>query len=182
MRVGTLLVGLLLAVSLLLQGCAGLQTNLNEGNKISAADVRVMVFPLKDPSYKGRQIGTIGDAFASAIIREIQSTGRACEVAANSRFTANKSIDTAEACVYAQENGYDIAITGVVTEWLDGATQWSGKVDVAAVTVSAYDSKSHKLMASASGRQKGQWFTFVNAPTTRFLEPLSKEVVESLFD
>lgn len=182
MRRRVLVVSFLWIVGFLLHGCAGLQTNLDGGKKISSSEVRVMVFPLRNPYYKGRQIVGIGDAFATALVSAIQSTGRTCKLADDGGFTANEAIDVNEACLYAHNNGWDIAITGIVAEWLDGATQWSGKVDVAAVTLYAYDSESHKMISSASGRQNGQWFTFVNAPTTRFLQPLSQTVVKSLFD
>jgi len=32
---------------------------------------------------------------------------------------------------------------------------------VAAITVNAYDTENCKLISTASGRQNGQWFTFV---------------------
>ena len=182
MRGAGLLIGFLWTVGLLLHGCAGLQANLDGGRSISSSEIRAMVFPIRNPYYKGRQIGGIGDAFAAAVVSAIRSTGRACKLANSSDFTAEQSIDVNEACIYAHNNGWDIVITGIVTEWLDGATQWSGKVDVTAVTLYAHNSESHKLMASASGRQNGQWFTFVNAPTTRFLQPLSQAVVKSLLD
>ncbi|KKO19002.1 MAG: hypothetical protein BROFUL_02296 [Candidatus Brocadia fulgida] len=87
-----------------------------------------------------------------------------------------------DACAYARQKGAAIAVIGVVTEWLDGATQWSGTVDVASVIVNAYDTENCKLISTASGRQNGQRFTFVNAPATRFMRPLSQEVVKSLFE
>ena len=73
-------------------------------------------------------------------------------------------------------------ITGTVTEWIDGATQWSGTVDVAALSVDVYNTPNCELSGSVSGKQNGQWFTFVNAPTTRFFEPLSEEIVTTLLD
>jgi hypothetical protein len=89
-------------------------------------------------------------------------------------------VDIEKACGYAVDNGYTIIITGVVTEWIDGATNWSGTVDVAALSVKIYSSKTCELSASASGRENGTWFTFVNAPTTRFFEPLSQSIINAL--
>lgn len=105
MRQRVLVVSFLWMVGLLLHGCAGLQTNLDGGKKISSSELRVMVFPLRNPYYKGRQIGGIGAAFATALVSAIQSTGRTCKLVDSSGFTANESIDVNEACLYAHHNG-----------------------------------------------------------------------------
>lgn len=181
MKKKTAVVIFIAVISLLLQGCASLYYDLDKGSKISKSEKKIMVFPFRNPYYKGRQIEGIGQSFAAIFVSEIQSTGRTCEMAMSGDFTESASIDVIDACNYARQHGSDIAIIGIVTEWLDGATQWSGKVDVAAVIVHAYDSQNHKLISSASGRQSGQWFTFVNAPTTRFMRPLSQMVAKSLF-
>jgi len=163
-------------------GCAGLQANIDTGSKIAKSDKPILIFPFRNPYYKGQELRGVGESVASAIVSEVQAIGRNCDLVRNDEFKATDLINIDKACEYARQNNADIAIIGIVTEWIDGATNWSGKVDVAAVTVSAYDTESHKLMSSASGRQNGQWFTFVNAPVTRFLRPLSKEVVLNLFE
>ncbi len=91
-------------------------------------------------------------------------------------------MDTILACAYAKQQGADVAITGIINEWLDGATQWSGKVDVVSVSVFAYDPKTCSLITSATGREQGQWFTFVNAPATRFYQSLSQDLVTAMFE
>lgn len=171
-----------LLVGLLFQGCASLKANRDMGIKISKSEKRIIVFPFRNPYYKGMEIKGVGDNFAIALVSEIQSIGKTCELAEDDDFKANKSIKVDNACTYARQNGADIAIIGIVTEWLDGATQWSGTVDVAAINVNAYDTENCKLLSTATGRQSGQWFTFVNAPVTRFMRPLSREIVNSLFD
>ncbi|MBV6467704.1 MAG: hypothetical protein DCC43_10735 [Candidatus Brocadia sp.] len=162
-------------------GCASLKANRDMGMKISKAENKIMVFPFRNPYYKGKELEGVGDTFAISLVSEIQSTGRTCELAEGD-FKANKSITVDDACTYARQKGAGIAVTGVVTEWLDGATQWSGTVDVAAIAVNAYDTENCKLISSVSGRQNGQWFTFVNAPATRFMRPLSQEIVKALFE
>ena len=169
-------------VGLLFQGCASLKANRDMGVKISKSENKIMVFPFRNPYYKGVELEGVGDTFAISLVSEIQSTGRASALAENDDFKANKSVKVDDACAYARQRGADIAVIGVVTEWLDRATQWSGTVDVAAITVNAYDTENCKLISSASGRQNGQWFTFVNAPATRFMRPLSQEVVKALFE
>jgi hypothetical protein len=51
---------------------------------------------------------------------------------------------------------------------------------VAALTVNVYRSETCALAGSASGRENGRWFTLINAPTTRFFEPLSDSIVATL--
>jgi hypothetical protein len=46
--------------------------------------------------------------------------------------------------------------------------------------VNVYRADTCALAGSASGRQNGQWFTFINSPTTRFFEPLSDSIVATL--
>ena len=171
-----------LLIGLLFQGCASLKANRDMGVKISKAENKIMVFPFRNPYYKGVELEGIGDTFAISVVGEIQSTGRTCALAESDAFKANKSVKVDDACAYAHQNGAGIAVIGVVTEWLDGATQWSGTVDVASVTVNAYNTENCNLISSASGRQNGQWFTFVNAPATRFMRPLSQEIVQALFE
>ena len=171
-----------LLVGLVFQGCASLKANRDMGVKISKSENKIMVFPFRNPYYKGVELEGVGDTFAISLVSEIQSTGRTCELAESDDFKANKSVKVDDACAYAHQKGAGIAVIGVVTEWLDGATQWSGTVDVAAITVNAYNTENYKLISSASGRQNGQWFTFVNAPATRFMRPLSQEVVKALFE
>lgn len=163
-------------------GCASLKANRDMGVKISKSENKIMVFPLRNPYYKGVELKGVGDTFAISLVSEIQSSGRTCELAESDNFKANKSVKVDDACAYARQKGAGIAVIGVVTEWLDGATQWSGTVDVAAITVNAYDTENCKLISTASGRQNGQWFTFVNAPVTRFMRPLSEEIVRALFE
>ena len=159
-------------------GCAGRNANLNSDQKIPESYNSIIVFPFSDPHYKGQEITGVGTSFAVAFVNEVLSTGKQCVLAIGSSIPPSniKAI-----CEYAIENGAEAAITGVVTEWLDGATQWSGKVDVAAVTIYAYDAQSGKIIPSASAREKGMVVTFVNSPTTRFYRTLSKELVATLF-
>jgi len=165
---------------ILLAGCAGLHSNLDAPITSSVKEKKVAVLPFQDPYYKGRQILGVGEPFATVFVNKLQSTGVSASLIKSTMFTSNEAIDSNKACKYADENGYNAIIIGKVTEWIDGATQWSGKVDVASLSVSVYFTPDCALSGSASGRQNGQWFTFVNAPTTRFFEPLSKKIVEEL--
>ena len=97
-------------------------------------------------------------------------------------FRETKEVDVNKACKYAKQQGADVAIIGTVNEWIDGATQWSGTVDVVSVSVFAYDPKTCALITSASGREQGQRLTLVNAPVTRFYKTLSKDLVAAMFD
>lgn len=164
----------------LIYGCAGLNTNLNNPMKSTLVGKRVVVFPFQDPYYNGRQIQGVGLPFATVFVNKLQTAGVLSDITKSNDFLTTVSIDIKKACNYALNNGYSMLITGTVTEWIDGATQWSGTVDVAALSVNVYSSDICELFGSASGRQNGRWFTFVNAPTTRFFEPLSEAVITSL--
>ncbi len=171
----------ILFIAVLMHSCAGLQSSKHGAEKIETSGGRIMVFPFQNPYYKGTELVGIGSPFTSVFISELRLTGRFAQIANSNTFNSRNPIDITEACGFAHKKGYKIIITGIVTEWIDGATQWSGKVDVASLNVSAYNSENCKLITSASGKQNGKWLTFINAPATRFYQPLSKKIIDSLF-
>jgi hypothetical protein len=176
----SLFIGFLLVCMLFVVSCAGLDVKLDTPKKSSVQGNRVIVFPFYDPFYKGRQIQGVGEPFATVFTNKLLAAGVLAELPKSREFSSLNMVDIEKACRYAADNGYSMLITGVVTEWIDGATNWSGTVDVAALSVKVYTSKTCELSASASGRENGTWFTFVNAPTTRFFEPLSQSIVNVL--
>jgi hypothetical protein len=159
-----------------------INTNLDSPTKSQLEGKRVVVFPFQDPYYKGRQIEGVGSPFASVFVTKLQAAGVLADVARSELFSPSAPIQLDSACKYASDNKYDAFLVGTVTEWIDGATQWSGIVDVAALTVNVYDSTNCKFVGSASGRQNGQWMTFVNSPTTRFFDPLSASIAATLLN
>ena len=124
----------------------------------------------------------MGSSFSSVFVNQIIATNRNCKLVANDQFSEAESVDITMACEYARKEGADVVITGIVNEWIDGATQWSGKVDVVSVTAFAYCTETCQLITSATGREQGRWFTFVNAPATRFYKTLSQDLVAAMFD
>jgi hypothetical protein len=180
MRSTLLRIVALLGYVFFLSSCAGLDVKLDTPKKSSVQGNRVIVFPFYDPFYKGRQIQGVGEPFATVFTNKLLAAGVSAELPKSREFSSLNMVDVKNACRYAADNGYTMLITGVVTEWIDGATNWSGTVDVAALSVKMYSSKSCELSASASGRENGTWFTFVNGPTTRFFEPLSQSIVNAL--
>ncbi|MBI5048128.1 MAG: DUF4823 domain-containing protein [Deltaproteobacteria bacterium] len=180
MRSTLLYIVTLLGYMFFLSSCAGLNVKLDTPEKSSVRGNRVMVFPFYDPFYKGHQVQGVGEPFATVFTNKLLAAGNSAELPKSREFSSLNMVDVEKACRYAADNGYAMLITGIITEWIDGATNWSGTVDVAAITVKVYLSNTCELSGSASGRQNGRWFTFVNAPTTRFFEPLSKEIVEVL--
>ena len=182
MSISTVRSAIALFCFILLAGCAGLHANLDAPMDSSFIGKKVVVFPFQEPYYKGRQIPGVGRPFAAVFVNKLQSAGVSASLTTSNAFTSSEVVNVDKACEYAVDNGYDMLIMGTVTEWLDGATQWSGTVDVAALSVSIYVSPECELSGSASGRQNGQWFTFVDAPATRFFEPLSEKIVSILVD
>jgi hypothetical protein len=180
MIISTVRLSLVLFYLIMLVGCAKLNASLDAPMDTSLKGEKIVVFPFQAPYYKGRQIPGVGRPFAAVFVNKLQSAGVSASLSKSNAFTSSEIVNVDKACEYAVENGYDKLITGTVTEWLDGATQWSGTVDVAALTVSVYAASECELAGSASGRQNGQWFTFVDAPTTRFFEPLSENIVSKL--
>ena len=170
------------AILTLTTSCAGLHATATAPIKALLVNKKVAVFPFEDPYYKGRQLSGIGSPFASVFTNQLSIHGVSAAMVKNDEFDSRSKIDLGNACEYARQNNFDYFITGVVTEWIDGATQWSGTVDVAALSVEVYQSDSCDLVGSASGREKGRWFTFVNAPTTRFYQPLSEQIVAKLLN
>jgi hypothetical protein len=164
--------------TILLGGCAGLSATVTEPVKAPLRGERVLVFPFPDPYYGARQIPGVGLPFTTVFIGKLQAAGVTAE-APKTQAPTNPN-DVVSACRYAREESYGTFLTGTITEWIDGATQWSGRVDVAALTVNVYRTDTCALAGSASGHQNGQWFTFINSPTTRFFEPLSDSIVATL--
>ena len=172
--------GAYLIGAMLLTSCASLNATLNRPTKLSIEGKRVAVFPFKDPYYAGRQLPNVGTPFAEIFVTKLQSRGILSNLITNADFKSSDLFDVEKACKYASEKSFDLVITGTVTEWIDGATQWSGTVDVAALSVNIYQAKECKFEGSASGRQTGRWFTFINAPTTRFYDSLSDTIVSEI--
>jgi len=173
-------IGFLSVCMLFVVSCAGLDAKRDAPMKSSIQGNRIVVFPFYDPYYKGRQIQGVGEPFASAFVNKLRAAGVSAELSKSGEFSSPNRVDIKKACSYAAGNGYNMLITGIVTEWIDGVTQWSGTVDVAALSVEVYRSDTCELSGSASGRQNGTWWTLSNAPTTRFYEPLSEKIVEVL--
>ena len=174
-----LLVVILLSIFL---GCAARHANLDRNEKIYKAQKNIIVFPFRNAYYKGRELVGVGTALSSTFVNEIIATGRECRLVETEEFKETKAVDINQACKYTKQQGADVAIIGIVTEWIDGATQWSGKVDVVGVSISAYDPETCSLITSATGREQGQWFTFVNAPATRFYKTLSQDLIAAMFE
>ena len=166
----------------ILAGCAGREVEVARTDKITKDQNVIFVYPLRNASYKGRELHGVGRDFSAVFVSEIVATGRNSRLIETEDFKDTFTVDVEKACSYAKEHGADVAIIGSVDEWLDGATQWSGKVDVVSVTVYAYSTGTCSLITSASGREQGQWFTFVNAPATRFYKPLSQELINTIFE
>jgi hypothetical protein len=166
----------------LLTNCAGLSAKLDAPMKTSIQGKRVVVFPFQDPWYKGLQIQGIGEPFASVFANKLRVAGVSAGLPKSKDFSSQYKIEIGKACKYAASEGYELLVIGTVTEWIDGATNWSGKVDVAALSVSIYSSTICELLGSASGMEKGTWFTFVNAPTMRFFDSLSGKIVAVLLE
>lgn len=110
------------------------------------------------------------------------SSGSSPRLVENEDFRETKAADVNQACEYAKQQGSDVAIIGIVNEWIDGTTNWSGKVEVVSVSVFAYDPESRSIITPANGREQVQWFTFVNSPATRFYQSLSKDLVAAMFE
>jgi len=162
--------------------CAARQATLDGNEKISEAQRKIIVFAFRNASYKGRELKGVGTGFTIIFVNEILATGRDCRLVESEEFVETKVANSIQACKYAKEQGADVAIIGMITEWLDGATQWSGRVDVVSAQVYAYDPETCSLITSASGRERGTWFTCVNAPATRFYPTLSKDLVAVMFE
>jgi len=112
--------------------------------------------------------------------KKLRAAGLQAEFQNCDDFSPASATDIGMACRFASDNGYAMFATGTVTEWVDGATSWSGKVDVASVTVRLYSTETCQVLRAVSGRQQGAWFTLVDEPTTRFYEPLSESLVTGL--
>ena len=179
-RITLLILSVILLPTVL--SCAARQATLDRNERISKAQRNILVFPFRNAYYKSRELKGVGTGFTTRFVNEIIATGRDCRLVESEEFIETKTVDTFQACKYAKEQGADVAITGIITEWIDGATQWSGKVDVVSASVFAYDPETCSIITSASGREQGTWFTCVNAPATRFYPTLSKDLVSVMFE
>jgi hypothetical protein len=125
-------------IPLLFIGCANLTSNSTSRVDTPLENKRVAVFPFEDPFYMGKQLHGVGSPFADVFTNKLRSYGISAEFARSGKFSSTKRPDLKEACQYAYENGFEYLVLGTVTEWIDGATQWSGTVDVAALSVEIY--------------------------------------------
>ena len=162
-----LLVVILLSIFL---GCAARHANLDRNEKIYKAQKNIIVFPFRNAYYKGRELVGVGTALSSTFVNEVIATGRECRLVETEEFKETKVVDINQACKYTKQQAADVAIIGI------------GKVDVVGVSISAYDPETCSLITSATGREQGQWFTFVNAPATRFYKTLSQDLVAAMFE
>lgn len=174
--------GLLCLAAILCSGCANRQASLDAPVRSQLEGKRVVVFPFQDPYYRGNQVRGVGGPFAAVFVTKLQAAGVLADGVKGNTFSSSKPIKLDKACKYAQENSYEALLVGTVTEWIDGRTQWSGTVDVAAVTVSVYRPTNCELVGSASGRENGRLLTLVDAPTTRFFAPLSEAIIATLLE
>jgi hypothetical protein len=126
----------------ILTGCAARYGNVETPVASPLEGKRVLVFSFQDPYYRGQQLRGVGEPFAVVFATKLRTAGVQADGTSREGFSTSSATDPGKACKHAADNGYDALVLGNVTEWIDGATQWSGRVDVAALSVTAFDAKT----------------------------------------
>lgn len=170
---------LILGMAVYLGGCAAASlTGRHEiPKKRSIKSQRTAVVPFLDPSYRGKEFEGVGESFAVLISDKLLAAGIPAEVVRGPKEPESATPDIETQLKMASDKGYSYVLMGSITEWVDGATQWSGREDVAAISVRIYDSRTREVVMAVSARENGTWLTFVDSPVTRFCETLSAKLV-----
>ena len=81
----------------------------------------------------------------------------------------------------AEKLDFTYVLKGVLTEWEDNATEWSGKPDRAALSLELYEVQSERMVASSQYRIKGSVVSQFSQPD-RFVPELVDNALGRIFN
>lgn len=170
-------ISLFLSIFILI-GCAGVQTIHQYSNVPLDKTKRYVIFPFKDPSYGSRVFPGVGSRFTSKFSASCADYGLNVLPVFNERFQSKNDINILDALAFANKIGADFIITGQVTKWIDGATDWSGKRDFAAFSIYVRKATTGNIIFSSEIQEYSN--VFWSGTPDDFIDSLAKAMAKKL--
>jgi hypothetical protein len=164
------------AMTLLLTACSANRTI--EGAWLPGTELipgaSVLILPVGDGIERsdGPASGS-GAAVTSSIRNQLIEHGFSPRVAESTRLSSALS--------EAEKLDFTYVLKGVLTEWEDNATEWSGKPDRAALSLELYEVQSERMVASSQYRIKGSVVSQFSQPD-RFVPELVDNALGRIFN
>ncbi len=144
--------------AIMIVACAGVQVQHTTDEQETDRSAKYLVFPFRNPSYKGVEFSGVGSRFTRSFVSHCSSYRLDVVSIFNDDFQSSKDIDVSQALTYAKGKNADFIITGQVTRWIDRATEWSGKRDFAGLEVFVREANSGKVVFTAELLQHSNIF------------------------
>jgi hypothetical protein len=95
-------------------------------------------------------------------------------------ITTDKT-EMSSAFTEAAELGCEYLLKGAIPEWEDNATEWSGRPDVAALSLELYNARERTLVASATHRVASSTAQMFSRKPDRFVPELVDHTLGKIF-
>lgn len=143
------------------------------GKAISPA-AKIVIVPLPDAIDKGgNTIGGSGGASTGAIRDALVAHGYSPIV--------GDSKTLADAFTEAERLSYTYVLKGVLINWEDNATEWSGRPDTAGLSLELYDVSSKSLAASSTENIRASAISYTSGTPDRFVPALTDLSLSRIF-
>ena len=141
---------------------------------ISAAP-KVVILDIQDGHERGQDVTRgSGQAMVNALRDTLVSRGIPVNV------IQSTAVD--EGYQEAERLGFNYVLRGVLTNWEDNATAWSGNPDRATLVLELYGVEEKRLAASANSERQASGATLVSGTPGRFIPELAFNAVDRIFD
>jgi hypothetical protein len=120
--------------AIMIVACAGVQVQHTTDEQETDRSAKYLVFPFRNPSYKGVEFSGVGSRFTRSFVSHCSSYRLDVVSIFNDDFQSSKDIDVSQALTYAKGKDADFIITGQVTRFTAELLQhsnifWSGTPD-----------------------------------------------------
>jgi hypothetical protein len=175
------LITVTISVSMLaLVACAGIGVPRRIGKTpVDVVSDRVAVFAFRDPSFDRERFPGVGGRITHAFANAAAPLGVVAIPVFTKQFRSDTEINMADALRYAVSQGARLVVTGEVTKWVDRATEWSGKRDFAALSVTVRDSVTGQVKASVVVEQHSN--IFWSGTPDDYVQSVAERAVHELF-
>ena len=164
------------AVVLAASGCTPMMRHTTggvaAGRTVDAAE-KILLLPIPDGVEEDGPAAGSGQAVYNAVRDTLISRGR--------QILAGKKTELVGAFEEAATLGCRYVLRGTIPEWEDNATEWSGKPDVAALSLELLDATDRSIVASASHRVNSSSGQMFSRRPERFVPEIVDVTLASIF-
>lgn len=167
-------------VSVLIAGCAGIEPRHFASRYQLDKSEKYFLFPFRDPSFKERELPGVGSRFTNRFAAACAEYGLEMVPVFSQQFQSARDVNISDAIAYAKQQGGNFIITGQVTKWIDRATEWSGKRDLAALAIFVRAINTGDIVFSAELEEHSN--VFWSGTPDDFVDSLSRAIAKKFME